>query len=338
MQKVNQDITIEEKGRFSGKKKWLPLILILLPVLMLAGGYLGIACYYQTRFFKNTYINDIACGNLEATAAAAFMDQKADEYSLEVYGRNPRSPEENILLGTIRAQDIAYSHVNNRKAAQELLEKQNAFLWIGMLADKQYVYQVDRGVSFDKEMLNVLLQDWDAFRKENMIKPKDAYISDYQEKENAYTVVPDSPGSQIDTKAAAKIIEEAILQQESTVNLEESGCYTTAQITAQNKILCETVDNINKWLDTVITYDWNGTEVILEKEQIRDWVSVEDDKPVLDEEAVLEFVKEQARKNDTFGRNRRFTTTLGVELTLPSAYGWLVNRQAEAEALKELIY
>lgn len=338
MYEVNHDVTIEEKRRFSGKKKWLPALLILLPVLMLAGGYLGMVGYYQTRFLQNTFINNIACGNLEATAAAAVLDQKAGEYSLEVYGRNPRLPEENILLGTIRAQDIAYSHLDNHIAAQELLESQNAFLWIEALANKQYIYQVDRGVSFDREMLNELLQNWDAFRKENMIKPRDAYISGYLEEENAYRVLPDSPGSQLDTEEAGKIIEAAILGREATVNLEEAACYTTAHITAENQKLCKTVDSLNKWLGTVITYDWNGTEVILGKEQIRDWVSLEGDKPVLDEEAVLQFVKENARKLDTFGRSKKFTTSLGVELTLPSAYGWQVNRQAEAEALKELIY
>ncbi|MCM1568582.1 MAG: L,D-transpeptidase/peptidoglycan binding protein [Roseburia sp.] len=335
---AGNEVISEKKRRLSGKKKGLWVILAVLPILILAGGYLGIAGYYQSRFFRNTYINHIACGNLKVAAVAAMLDEKAGEYCLEVYGRNPQLPEENILLGSIRAQDIAYSDLNNQATVQELLERQNAFLWIEVLANKQYTYDLDEGVSFDREMLSELLEDWEAFRKNNMKKPKDAYLSGYLEEEGGYAVLPESPGSELDGAAAKEIIENAILRKETSINLEEYNCYTAAGITEQDKKLCATVKTLNQWLDTVITYDWNGTEVVLDRERIKDWISLEQEEAVLDEEAVAEFVREYARQLDTFGRNKKFTTTSGEEITLPSAYGWQVDRQAETEELKGLIY
>ena len=56
-------------------------------------------------------------------------------------------------------------------------------------------------------------------------------------------------------------------------------------------------------------------------------------------EAVEEFVADTARELDTYGKNRKFTTALGVELTLPSGgYGWKTDKEGESQELIQLIY
>lgn len=47
-----------------------------------------------------------------------------------------------------------------------------------------------------------------------------------------------------------------------------------------------------------------------------------------------EFVAEQAKEYDTYGKKRKFTTVQGIELTLPSgAYGWKTDREEEVKEL-----
>ena len=60
---------------------------------------------------------------------------------------------------------------------------------------------------------------------------------------------------------------------------------------------------------------------------------MEGEEPVLDEEAVEEFVADTARELDTYGKNRKFTTALGTELTLPSGgYGWRTDREGKVRS------
>ena len=51
-----------------------------------------------------------------------------------------------------------------------------------------------------------------------------------------------------------------------------------------------------------------------------------------------EFVSEQAKEYDTYGKKRKFTTVQGIELNLSSgAYGWKTDREEEIKALTEAI-
>ena len=58
----------------------------------------------------------------------------------------------------------------------------------------------------------------------------------------------------------------------------------------------------------------------------------------MDEEAIAEFVSEQAKEYDTYGKKRKFTTVQGIELNLSrGAYGWKTDREEEIKALTEAI-
>ena len=53
---------------------------------------------------------------------------------------------------------------------------------------------------------------------------------------------------------------------------------------------------MNKWVSAQITYDWNGNKVVVDGDTIHEWIQVGDRDPQLDEEAVAEFVAEQAKE------------------------------------------
>ena len=75
-----------------------------------------------------------------------------------------------------------------------------------------------------------------------------------------------------------------------------------------------------------------------DKELLKKWISIVNNEAILDEKQVKSFVQEQAKQFDTYGKDRKFLTTLGVELTLPSGYyGWKTDTAAETEELLKLI-
>ena len=314
-------------------KKWIGIVAAVVAVILLAYG--GVAIYYQSHFLNHTYINNSDCSNMTATEVAAIMDQQSQQYSLQILGRDENGVQEEI--GTITASEIGMYWVDTLNAAQELLNRQNEFLWIEMLWSAQN-YDMVQGVAYDADKLQEQLAQMPALQKKNMSEPEDAYISEYSEKTKSYEIVPETLGSTLDLDQVEDVVSAAIMAGATSVDLEEQGCYKTARVTAEDTALVKACDAMNKWVSAQITYDWNGNKVVVDGDTIHEWIQVGDRDPQLDEEAVAEFVAEQAKEYDTYGKKRKFTTVQGIELNLPSgAYGWKTDREEEIKALTEAI-
>ena len=131
-------------------------------------------------------------------------------------------------------------------------------------------------------------------------------------------------------------IEEALVLLERKIDLEEKGCYRVAKTEEENKILTGARDKANKYMQSEIVYNWNGNEVLVDAHMIHDWVIIDGNSVKLDEEKIGEFIAEQAKKYDTYGKNRIFHTTDGREIELKSgAYGWKTNKDEEKNELIE---
>lgn len=320
------------------RKKHL-MLWIILAVVVLVLAYVGVGVYYQTHFFPNTYINEIDCSQLKVQEVVIGLENQAQSYQLQVRGRNPKNAEENQVIGTLNAQDIQLSLIDTEEDVQYVLDQQEPFLWIIHLGKQTSYHDLVQGVAFDEELLETIVSDWDALQNRKTIAPENAYIGEYSEETKSYPVIPETLGTRLDKESVFTAISDTISMHAEELDLEEYGCYEVAAITAENKELLEEVEKANQWVASKITYDWNGTEVILDGDSIHQWITFEKNKPVLDEEAVRDFVAENAREHDTYGKKRKFTTTMGIELTLPSgAYGWKTDRDGETEELCGMIY
>lgn len=311
-------------------KKWIAIVAALAAVILLAYG--GVAIYYQSHFFNHTFINNSDCSNLTAEQVAAIMDEQSQQYSLQILGRDENGVQEEI--GTVTAAEIGMYWVDTRKVAQELLDGQNELLWIEMLWTTED-HSVIQGVSYDEEKLQERLAQMSALQKKNMIQSEDAYISEYSEKTGNYEIIPETLGTDLDLNRVKEAVSTAIMMGDPAVDLEKQGCYKTAKVTAEDATLVKNCETLNKWVSAQITYDWNGNKVVVDGDIIKDWIQMDAKEPQLKEEDIAEFVAEQAKEYDTYGKKRKFTTVQGIELTLPSgAYGWKTDR---AEETKELI-
>lgn len=337
-EKQTEEMQTEEMKEKENRKKTIVVSVIIIMILILAAGiyYWRTAVYYQNHFFPNTTINDIDCSDLRTEQVAALLEEQIQEYHLTVTGRLNEEGE-NGTLGEIGASDINLQYVGTLEAVEYLMEVQNEWLWPRKYCNQHYANSLMLGVSFEQEKLEAYVRKWDAFR--NMKKPKDAYISEYSEKVGGFEIVPETVGTQFDKEKAIAFISDAIIRQtEDTLDLETADCYAQASVTSEDKHLKDSVARVNKWLDTKITYDWNAREVIVDREVIRNWIIFEKGKAKLDEEAVAAFVAERAKEYDTYGKYRRFMTSLGVELSLPSGYyGWKTDVEGETKELLALI-
>ena len=328
-EEAKEETKEETKVKLKKNKKGLWIGLGILVVLLIAYG-VG-AFYYHSHFLYQTSVNDMDCSNLTAAEVAAIMDSQSQQYSLQIFGRDENGAQEEI--GTVTAPEIGMNWVDTQGAAQELLNIQNEFLWIEMLWSTQN-YDMVQGVAYDADKLQEQLAQMPALQKKNMIQPEDAYISAYSEKTKSYEIVPETLGTTLDMNQVEDVVSAAIMGGATSVDLVEQGCYETAKVTAEDTVLVKSCDTMNQWVSAQITYDWNGNKVIVDGETIHEWILTDDKEPKLDEEAIEEFVAEQAKEYDTYGKKRKFTTVQGIELTLPSgAYGWKTDRTEETAEL-----
>ena len=332
----------KHKGGRRRRKRFFLIAFLLIVVATLAVAaylyYRGVV-YYRTHFFPNTKINGMDCGDMEAAPIVEALESRIDGYALAVLGRDYETGESDVVLGIIAPEDIQLQYVGTREAVESLLQQQDEFFWMEAYLDRQYDYTLEQDMNFDEDMLGSLVKSWEACKRKNMQMPQNAYISEYSEETGGYEVVPETVGTSFDVQKAIPRIVEAVSAQEAAINLEEQGFYREAAVKSDDKRLNRTVDDANKWLGTKIVYDWNGTEVVVDREILKDWVSIEDEKAVLDEEAVDAFVKEQAGAYDTYGRRKNFMTTYGYEISLPGRnYGWKTDVAGETEELIALIY
>ena len=319
------------------RKKW-PVITAACLFVVLIGIYGGVAFYYQTHFLPGTIINGIDCSGMETEAVTALLDAQIMDYSLEVRGRDYASGEAGAVLGIVSAKDIELTYEATLENVELILQEQVPLLWVTALFPHEYSYNLVRSVTYDHELLEALVKSWKACQKNNMVKADDAYISEYSDDLGGYEIIPETSGTELDVDQAIQVVASAVVMQEESRDLSEEGLYKTAGITSEDAGLNELVETVNRWLGTKITYDWNGSEVILDIESLKDWVSIVDGEAVIDEEAVTSFVKEQSRENDTYGKNKKFVTSLGIELTLRSPnYGWRTDTSGETEELISLI-
>lgn len=108
-------------------------------------------------------------------------------------------------------------------------------------------------------------------------------------------IVEADPGTQIEKERTKKTIEEALETLERKIDLEEKGCYRVAKTEEENKILADARDKANKYMQSEITYNWNGSEVVVDGDLIHEWVIIDGNTVRLDEEKIGEFVTEQAK-------------------------------------------
>lgn len=328
----NKDTDKGRQKKSPGKGRMLNIFLGILGVLFILAGvaYLIVAMYFRSHFLPNTNLNGIDCSYRDTAEAARLLEEQSRQYVLDILDQDGSS------VGIVQAADIDLK-IDVTKDVETILDQQNAFEWLFVL-NNESSHNLVYGVTFDENKLVSLLEQFPAFMQENMELPQNAYIGEYSELLKAYEIVPETRGSILDMNKVGEALFMAVQTGDTKLELEQAGCYVRAEITSEDVNLQQKLDTMNSWAGARITYDWNGSQVILDGDIIHQWIITDEGNLSLDEEAAAEFVAVQAKEHDTYGKKRRFTTTAGQELTLPSgAYGWKTDRKKETQELLELV-
>lgn len=339
----DKGMTNEQDGGenlLSARKPLWPWLTAAFGVLIAVAliGYCIMARYFTTHYLPHTTVGYVLCEYMTADELVEQLSAPIGQYELQIRGRDPKTGESGIVLGVLAAEEINFRDRNSFREAEVILQKQKPWLWPAAYLGRTIECSVVFEPLWEEELVIETTKDWEAFREEYMSDPEDAYISAYQEGKNCYEIIPETKGSRLNTDKAWLEIEKAMLAGESAIDLEQLGCYIGAAICSNNKQLLDCIGEANTWLGSRIATDWYGTVEILDAGLLKDWVSIENGRPRLDEAAIGAYVAERAKQYDTYGKKKQFTTTLGVTLSLPGKrYGWKTDVEAETQELIRLI-
>lgn len=319
--------TVEKKS-ISLQKKVLIIVGAILAALLII--YMGFSIYFMNHFCFRTTINGVDVSGVSVEKAKEEVQKAMDHYELSVVERDGS-------IDTIQGSDFGLQIVWGNQV-EELLEAQNAFAW-GMKLFTPDQLQPEVDMSYDAELLKAQVESLSCMQEEKQIAPVDAGISEYEEGKG-YSLISAVPGTLIDKEVLQSTVEECVQKLESNLDLVERTCYVQPVYDDNNEKLLAALEQMNKALDTVITYEIGESTEVLDKDTFMPWISVNDKMEVcIDEDALTTYVQEISYKYNTAYRSKTLMTSYGKEVTITGGhYGWLVNQEKEREAIvKEIL-
>jgi len=258
------------------------------------------------------------------------LKRDINNYTLKVvYLDNNGDSLEEVIFG----KDFGI-HMEEDKA-REVLEEQGVLQYLSGQGKK---YSNGDWFRYDEERLSEAVGKLSCFDASRFEAPKNAYISEYDDKKG-YQIVEETKGNIIDEGKAHKIIVDAVSNMEEKVDLSEKDCYQEAEITAENKKLNQTLKQMNTYAGAKITYRFGSKKEVVDGKLISQWIRVnKKGKVALIKKKIENYVAALRRKYDTIFQSRKFKTSYGKTVTVSGGdYGWWMNCRQEEKKLAKLI-
>ena len=310
------------------KEKKKIFVIVGAVVACLAVVYVGFGIFFQSHFCFGTTIDGIKAGGKSVEKVEQLITEEIDSYVLNLAEREDGSE-------SISGESIQIAPVFNGEV-EELLNGQNGFAWVVTLF-KHDNLELAKVVTFDEDALDSQIDQLNCMQASEQREPVDATVSAYTA--DGYSLVPADYGTTIDKNTFKKAVEDSILVLADELDLDEADCYVKPEIEDDNEKLLAVIDEMNSYVGTTITYDFDVAKEVLDGERISEWLSVDDDlNLVVDEEGVLSFVKELASEYNTCYKPKELKTSYGSTVTISNGpYGWKINNSEEvAQILDDL--
>ena len=285
--------------------------------------YIGISLFFLGHFQFRTTLNGNNVSLKSPAAVGSELKDSASGYVLTITGRrNERD--------TITAEEIGLSS-DFGTGISDVMKTENAFAWPASLF-RDTALVSDAVVSYDQNALTEAIDGLSCFDEDNVTDPMDAT---YGWNGDSFEVVVEAQGSKADKEKVTEAVTAAVNGLQTTLDLDEAGCYEKPSVTSDDPSLQQTVDELNAEITSDLTLDIGaGDTLTISKDTLKDWLVVSDEKASLDSSKVSEYVSSLADEYNTIYTNRTFTTHDGNTITTAGGtYGWWLNEDETAQAI-----
>ena len=308
-----------------GRLKKRVVIIFIVSIFVLVILYVAAAyILFSPRFLPGTVIDGLDCGFVTEDEAKTKLESVINDYRLQI-------TDGNDISEYITAADINLTG-NFGDELVETLENQNKLLW-GLGVFKNTDVDTAPVVEFNDELLNDKIGGLTLVSGAQVTDSVNAYLK--LNDSNRFEVVPEMYGTRLDRENFTRRVAEAIRGLEPTINLSEEDYYIKPTVYSDNEAMIAAMNDANKWLDSVITYNFGSSQEVVDDSLTKDWIVIGNDfSAYFDRDKVKEFVRSLSRKYDTFGDTRTIRTTYGFDVSVIGGnYGYRINREAEIDDL-----
>ena len=305
------------------KKSGVPIPLLAAGVFVgvLAAAYIGVSVYFTSHFYMNTEINGHDFSMKTAADVKEYIEQQVQGYSLTILEKDNKTD-------SISGEEISLKY-NENKDIENVLKKQNAFLWPqAFFVKNSSKATVD--VSYDRDALEDKISRLQAVKAEQ-IPPTSAYPRfDGTE----YVVEPEVTGTEVNQELLREKIHQYISEFQPELDMVGENCYALPKYTSESGDVKAACNEMNQYLKASITYSMDQP-VVVDKTLISEWVTADAEmKVTFNEGAVREWLREFGKQYDTVGKTRTITSPWGKTVEVSGGtYGWSVDEEAEFPAL-----
>lgn len=300
---------------------------ILISFGVLIAAYIGAAQYFTNHFYLGSKINGISVSGKTVDETKTKMAAVLQNYTLSIKERNGKTE-------TINAQDISEKY-NSTNEYQKLKNEQSPYRWIIGIFSKKNT-EMTSGVSYNSDSLKEKLDKLSCVSGNTIVEPKSASFK-YTDK--GYAVVNEVNGNEVNEEALYTLAKKAVLNQESSIDLEKGNCYVKPKYTANSSKVTKTKELLNKYVSSKITYTFGNQNESIDGSAINKWIKVNDNLDVtFDEKEEKDYLNKVFSKYETAGKTRSFTTSSGNKVNVSGGdYGWVVDTSKEMQALNPII-
>lgn len=294
------------------------------------GFYLWLSRYYKDGFSYGTWINGVYCTGKSISEINEELLSGSKYEGLTVLkkdGESFRIETEDISLTTSYAEPLTL-----------YLDRQNPYLWIDNLIGSGGKKELKPQVKFDADALEQILTD--AGIPDTPLRT-DGKVQIRKTKEG-YVLVNEREGI-LNSQKACLLIEDALENGDTEVDLAGSGCYEDLPLTEEMENTISLFQKISDFQDCRIIYQMGDDQVPVDASIACDFILLNENGDFVldeqgnlctDEEKVSDFVDWLADTYDTVGTERIFHATRGENVKVKGGiYGNLIDREAEKEYL-----
>lgn len=312
----------EQRNKENKIAKGIIIILCIFIVI-----YLGMLVYFADHFYFGTIINYVDVSGKTVEEAEKKMEDEFSVYTLELQERNNKKEK-------IKGANIKLKY-NSNGEIQALKNEQNPFKWIFESFNTKES-KIAKVISYDEELLKKYFDNLTCFNSSNIIEPKNPTL---QYTDNGYIIIDEVYGNKVNKDTLYNVLVNSILMGKKTLDLESMNCYENPKYTLNSKEVIDAKNNLDKYTSSKITYTFGKLTEVLDGSTINTWLKVDENFQVIfDEKKVKNYLTKLSNTYSTYGKTRRFVTSLGTTVEVSGGnYGWLIDRKEEEKVLIEAI-
>lgn len=297
------------------------LLITVIPLMLIAMAYIIVSIYYMDRFYPGTWINDIDFSNQTVSEAKASLEAAHNNYTFTVIERDGK---EEVLSGSDIGHKIVYEGI------EDIKKRQGGWLWLTHMSGRD-TYTVEGGHGFDEEKLRQTLENLKCMT-EGVVEPQNAYV-DFSD---GIKIVSEVEGNKVNIDRLYDAVSEAIADGQTSLDIDEAGCYESPEITEDSEEFQEEIAPIKNLTKATITLNIGPDQEVIDSSVSETFLVQNEDGSIdIDEEKVRSYMEQIEDKYQTWGEPHEFKTTGGSIVELSGTLGWSIDVEAETSKIIE---